>query len=175
MLEPIQQSFWCVSRGVKIPAPTEVVWEAIAAPGNLEACHPFVSENPVEKWPGAGAKDMVRYYSGLTYYREFCAWEGGQGYDLLIGKKRKLNSKVFWRVESCGEKESTLSITVRFLEKPGLKVLYYWFPILVYLRPLMKKYLDSVVGGYKYFITTGEPVPRNHFGALMPFSPSGAG
>jgi hypothetical protein len=154
-----------------IPAPAGKVWEAIATPGSLESCHPFVKENPVEKWPGIGARDMIRYYSGLTYYREFCAWEEGQGYDLLIGKKGELIHKVLWRIEPCGENESTLTITVCIMEIIGRKRLLYWLPILVYYRPLMKKYLDAVVGGYRYFITTGKPVPRNHFGALDVFSP----
>ena len=171
MLEPTKKSFWCISRTTKVPAPSEKVWEAIAAPGGLESCHPFVEENPVEAWPGVGAKDMIRYYSGLTYYREFFAWVEGEGYDLWIGRKPQLNYKVLWRVQPCGENESTLTITVCSPGITGWKKLIPWFPILVYFRPLMKKYLDSVVGGYKYFITTGEPVPRNHFGALMPFSP----
>lgn len=171
MLEPPQKSFWCMSRGTKIPADTEKVWEAIASPGSLESCHPFVEENPVEVWPGTGAQDIIRYYSGLTYYREFCTWEEGEGYDLWIGKKGRLNYKVLWRVEPCGEHESTLTITVCYPEITGWKKMIAWFTLLVYFRPLMKKYLDSVVGGYRYFITTGEPVARNHFGALMPFSP----
>jgi hypothetical protein len=171
MLEPIKKSFWCMSRGTKIPAPADKVWGAIATPGSLESCHPFVDANPVEAWPGAGSKDMIRYYSGLTYYREFYAWEEGEGYDLMIGKKGQLNYKVLWRVEPCGENHSTLTITVCSPQVTGWKKLISWFPILIYFRPLMKKYLDSVVGGYKYFIATGEPVPRNHFGSLMPFSP----
>ena len=171
MLEPHIKSLWCVSRTAQIPAPSEKVWEAIASPGSLESCHPFVEENPVEIWPGVGAQDMIRYNSGLTYYREFFAWEEGEGYDLMIGKKGQLNYKVLWRVQPCGENESTLTITVCSPKVTGWKIIYYWVPILVYFRPLMRKYLDSVVGGYKHFIVTGQPVPRNHFGALMPFSP----
>ena len=114
---------------------------------------------------------MIRYYSGLTYYREFFAWEEGKGYDLMIGRKGRLNYKVLWRVEPCGENESTLTITVFYPQVKGSKKLISWVPVLFYFRPLMRKYLDSVVGGYRYFIATGEPVPRNHFGALLPFSP----
>ena len=171
MLEPNPKTFWCVSRTAQIPAPAEKVWEAIASPSSLESCHPFVEENPVEVWPGVGARDMIRYYSGLTYYREFYAWSEGEGFDLMIGKKGRLNYKVLWRVEPSGEQESTLTITVCYPETTGWKKVIAWLTLLVYFRPLMKKYLDSVVTGYKYFITTGEAVPRNHFGALMPFSP----
>lgn len=171
MLEPVENSFWTVSGTTRIPAPASKVWEAIASPGSLESCHPFVEKNPVEKWPGVGAKDVVCYYSGLTFYREFCAWEEGVGYDLRIGTEGKLNNKVFWRVQSCGRDKSSLTITVRPLAITGCKNLVYWIPILVFYRPLLDKYLASVVSGYKHFITTGKPVSRNQFGALKVFSP----
>ncbi len=172
MLEQIESSFWTVSATAEIPASADRVWAAVASPGSLESCHPFVERNPVEEWPGAGARDVIYYYSGLTYYREFCAWEEGEGYDLLIGKRGNLNSKVFWRVQSLGESESTLTISVRTLDTTGWKKLIYWVPLLLYIRPLMERYLESVVSGYRYFVTTGEPVSRNHFGALKPFSPA---
>ena len=121
MLSPIPKTFWCVSGTAKIPAPTEKVWEAIASPGSLESCHPFVEENPVEEWPGVGARDMIRYYSGLVYYREFYTWSEGEGYDLMIGKKGQLNYRVLWRVEPSGEYESTLTITVCYPDTTGLK------------------------------------------------------
>jgi hypothetical protein len=31
--------------------------------------------------------------------------------------------------------------------------------------------LQEHLCGYRYFMTTGKPVPRNHFGALQPYSP----
>ena len=172
MLEPVEHSFWTMSGTAEILAPVEQVWEAIASPGSLESCHPFVEKNPVEAWPGAGAKDQVHYHSGLVYYREFCAWEEGVGYDLWIGTAGRLNSKVFWRVRGCGEQESRLTITVRFPTVTGWKKLFYWVSLLVYYRPLMKRYMNSVVSGYRYFITRGEPVPRNQFGPLRPYSPA---
>ena len=97
MLETVNKSFWCISRTIIIPAPSVKVWEAISDPSSLEACHPFVEENPVNKWPGDGSKDIIRYYSGLTYYREIYVWEEGVGYDLMIGKEGELNSRVLWR------------------------------------------------------------------------------
>ena len=171
MLDQVERSFWTMSGTVEIPAPAKDVWDAIASPGSLESCHPFVERNPVEKWAGAGAKDQVHYYSGLIYYREFYKWEEGAGYDLLIGTKGRLSNKVSWRVRASGEHESTLTITVHPLNITGRKKLIYWAPLLFYYRPLLKRYLHSVVCGYRYFLTTGEPVPRNQFGALRPYSP----
>ena len=114
---------------------------------------------------------MLRYFSGLMFYREFTTWEAGHGYDLMIGRKGRLNSKVQWRLHPFSPDETQLTITVHPMTLTGWKRLIYWLPMLVYLRPLMNTYLDSVVGGYRYFITTGQPVPRNHFGALRVFSP----
>ena len=171
MLEEIHDSFWAMSKTSQIPAPASKVWETIASPGNLESCHPFVERNPVEQWPGVGSKDVIYYYSGLTYHRVFYAWEDGVGYDLNIGKKGNLSSKVFWRVRSSGEDRSSLTITVRPLDPTGWMKLTHWVPVLVFYRPLLDKYLNSVVSGFRYFITTGKPVSRNQFGSLKIFSP----
>ncbi len=171
MLKQFNGSFWNISRTIKIKGPAAKVWDAITSPGSLESCHPFVESNPVQEWPGVGSKDIIHYYSGLTYYREFIAWEEGKCYDLLIGKEGSLDYTVSWRVESRGEEISTLTITVHSPEMRWWKKLMYFFPTLKYFRPLMKEYLDSVIGGYDYFITSGQPVPRNHFGAIKVFSP----
>jgi hypothetical protein len=40
-----------------------------------------------------------------------------------------------------------------------------WLPHLFVLRPRLRAYLESVVRGYEWYITKGEPVPRNQFGA----------
>ncbi len=171
MLEQVEPSFWVVSGVAKIQAPSARVWEAIASPVSLESCHPFVEQNPVDVWPGVGAKDTIYYYSWLTFYREFYAWEEGVGYDLSIGSEGNLNNKVYWRIRPGGKNESTLTITVRALDTSGWKKLLYWAPLLVFYRPLLAKYLYSVVSGYEYFIRIGRPVARNQFGALKPFSP----
>lgn len=126
----------------------------------------------MEQWPGVGARDAIYYYSGLTYYREFDAWEEGAGYDLRIGRKGNLSNTVFWRVLPSGDNESTLTITVRALNVSGWRKLAYWLPFLLFYRPLLAAYLNSVVSGFKHHISTGEPVSRNQFGALRPFSPA---
>jgi hypothetical protein len=138
LLKQFNDSFWNISRTIKIKVPAAKVWDAITRPGSLESCHPFVESNPVQEWPGVGSKDIIHYYSGLTYR---------------------------------GEEISTLTITVHSPEMRWWKKLMYFFPTLKYFRPLMKDYLDSVIGGYDYFITSGQPVPRNHFGAIKVFSP----
>ena len=67
-----------------IDADAQKIWQAISEPGVLERTHPFVEKNPVEQWPGIGAKDTIHYFSGLTLHRDFTYWNEEQGYDLKI-------------------------------------------------------------------------------------------
>ncbi len=47
---------------------------------------------------------------------------------------------------------------------------FSWIVTLLYIRPLLKKYLYSVVNGFEYYLQTGKPVSKNHFGAHPWFS-----
>ena len=77
---------WPVSVGQPIMTPAEKVWETISMVGNLEPCHPFCAQNPIEAWPGDGSRDQVHCLSGWVYERRFCQWIDGVGYDLEIGR-----------------------------------------------------------------------------------------
>jgi len=46
---------------------------------------------------------------------------------------------------------------------------------MLYIRPMLKTYLSSVTRGFEWYVTSGEPVPRNHFGRHSWFSGSKAG
>lgn len=161
---------WPVTGSVVIAAPAERVWEVISAPGNLVACHPFCKDNPVREWPGEGSIDEVHYLSGWIYERHVHAWLEGEGYDLEIGRPGGSRSEVSWRITPLDESRSKLTITVypSFLEdKPAfLRWLAYRFRI----RPLLASYLESVVRGFDWYLTRGEPVPRNQFGPHPWFS-----
>ncbi len=45
-----------------------------------------------------------------------------------------------------------------------------WVPHLIRLRPFLTTYLQSVVRGFEWYVSRGEAVPRNQFGALPYFS-----
>ena len=61
------------------------ILEAIRVPGNLENYHPFCIENKIEKWPGKGSIDYVKYLNKLKYRREFIKWdESGYVLDLSL-------------------------------------------------------------------------------------------
>ena len=86
------------------------ILEAIRLPSNLENYHPFCAENKVEKWPGKGSIDYVKYLNGLKYRRDFIKWDES-GYVLDIGVKSKL-ARVKWLVEGNSE-QSSLKITIK--------------------------------------------------------------
>ena len=167
-----------VTATAEIAAPPEAVWEAISAPGNLEAAHPFVRENPVERWPGVGARDRIVYHNGLRMTRHLFAWHDGAdgvlGYDLDIWHRRASVSRVRWRVTAAGAGRSVLAITVW----PYL--LADWPPAArqvgqaLGVWPMMRWYLRSVVRGFRHVVETKRPVRRNQFGPHPVFSPRAA-
>jgi hypothetical protein len=159
-----------VSKSIIINAQPERVWEVISKPGNLELCHPFCESNPVEKWPGKKPIDYVIYYNGLKYQRIFTDWIEGHGYDLLIGRKEGRKSKVLWRINKSGDSSSELIITIypHIINK-------YPNPInrqieRFYIRPMLRKYLTSVLKGFQRYIISGKPIQKNQFGRHRWFS-----
>ena len=139
-------------------------------PGNLELCHPFCESNPVTAWPGAESHDEVRYLSGWVYERRFERWIEGVGYDLQIGAHGEATSLVSWRLEPFDRAVCVLRITVHPHLLQNVPVALRWLPHILYVRPMLQRYLSSVVGGFEWYVTRGEPVPRNQFGTHPWFS-----
>ena len=161
---------WPVTGSVIIEAQGQRVWDVISAPGNLLACHPFCSDNPVRKWPGEGSRDEVHYLSGWVFERLVHTWLEGEGYDLEIGRAGGSKSDVSWRITELGAGRSLLTITVfpSFLEnKPAI---IRWLAYRLRIRPMLASYLDSVVRGFDWYLTHDEAVPRNQFGTHPWFS-----
>ena len=161
---------WPIAADRVIQVPAEHLWEIISAPGNLEVCHPFCERNPVHEWPGPESRDEVHYLSGWVFERRFRRWLEGVGYDLEIGRPGGRTSRVSWRIEPVGAGSSRLTITVYPFALQKTPVLVRWLPHLLFLRPKLGSYLRSVVGGFDWYATRGEPVPRNHFGRHSWFS-----
>ncbi len=170
-LQKPQNAFrWPVTVEREITAPAQDVWCAISRPGNLELCHPFCESNPVRIWPGPGSQDEVHYLSGWVYERQFRRWIEGVGYDLQIGRKGGGKSLVSWRVIPIDDYCCALKITVCPHALQNLPILIRWIPYVLWLRPLLRKYLDSVVRGFEWHVVRLEPVPRNAFGTHPWFS-----
>ncbi len=145
------------------------MWEVISAPGNLEQVHPFVTANPVHRWPGVGAHDTVEYHGGRVLERRFTAWHEGTGYDLDASDDRGPAAGVQWRLAAAeGGARLTIALTPRMLA--GVPALVRPAPMAA-VRVMMRRYLRAVLAGVEWRVTTGEPVRRNQFGAHPWFSP----
>ena len=155
---------WPVTVTQAIAVPKQTVWDVISMPGNLELCHPFCAENIVQVWPGPDSVDQIRYLSGLVYERRFCRWLDGTGYDLEIRKSDNLVAAVSWRIVPVDDRNSVLTITVYPYLLQNVPLLVRWLPHFFRLRPMLRKYLHSVTNGFEWYVTRGEPVPRDQFG-----------
>jgi hypothetical protein len=136
------------------------ILEAIRVPGNLENYHPFCIENKIEKWPGKGSIDYVKYLNELKYRREFIKWDES-GYVLDIGVKSKL-ARVKWLVDG-NSKASSLKITIE-PELPYKNKIIKWFLWHIYIKHRLQSYIDSVVRGFSEYIHTNTKVTKNKFG-----------
>ncbi len=161
---------WPVAVERRIEAPASRVWEVISLPGNLELCHPFCERNPVEVWPGAESRDVIHYLSGWIYERRFRRWLDGVGYDLEIGEPGGRTSFVSWRITPLDEQSCRLRISVEPHLLQELPAAIRWLPHGAFVRPMLRRYLSSVVRGFEWYVTRGEPVPRDQFGRHPWFS-----
>lgn len=161
---------WPVTVTQPVAAPPEAVWMAISEPGNLEKCHPFCAANPVHEWPGEHSRDEVHYLSGWIFERRFRRWIEGVGYDLDIGRRCGRTSRVSWRIMPEDDSGSSLRITVYPYVLQSIPIVIRWIPHLARVRPMLETYLSSVTRGFEWYVTRGEPVPRNCFGRHPWFS-----
>ncbi len=161
---------WPVSVERVIAAPSQEVWDAISRPGNLELCHPFCASNPVHVWPGPSSQDEVHYLSGWVFVRHFREWIEGVGYDLEIGRSGGGKSQVSWRIIPIGDQSCALRITVCPHALQNLPTVIRWIPHSLWLHPQLRKYLDSVVRGFDWYVIRRKPVPKNAFGKHSWFS-----
>ena len=136
------------------------ILEAIRVPGNLENYHPFCIENKIEKWPGKGSIDYVKYLNKLKYRREFIKWDES-GYVLDIGVKRKV-ARVKWLVEG-NSKTSSLKITIE-PKLPYKNEIINWLLWHIYIKHRLQSYIDNVVRGFAEYIQTKTRVTKNKYG-----------
>jgi hypothetical protein len=158
-----------VSHSRPIAASAGAVWQLMAAPGNLEECHPFCAANPVERWPGVGSQDRVEYYNGRVITRRFAAWQEGVGYDLETTDGGGPVATVSWRLSARGG-GSVLTIAISPQMLGGVPRMVRPIPERAVVRPMLVRYLRAVLQGIEWRVTTGEPVRRNQFGSHRWFS-----
>jgi hypothetical protein len=161
-----------VSLNQSIAWPSSDVWTAISTPGILELCHPFCQANPVTVWPGAESRDEIHYFNGKVHERRFLERIEGVGYSLEIGEHGQETSLVRWRVKGVDRTASILDITVYPYLHQSVPRVVRWLPHVGYLRPMLRRYLTSVVSGSDWYLTQREPVPRNQLDPHRWFSPN---
>ena len=149
---------------------TEELWGLISEPGNLNHAHPYCETNDVLIWTEEERVDRLEYLNGRTYVRRFQTWVPGEGYTLFIGEVGGPQSYVTWAIETFERNGSRLTITVHPHLLASLPTLISFLPHRLWVRPRLRRYLRSVVGGFAHVASTGEPVPRNLFGRHPWFS-----
>jgi hypothetical protein len=169
-VSPLPEFRWPVAVSRMIAAPSSKVWEVISSPGALPLYHPFCEKNPVFEWPGPGSRDEVYYFSGWVFERRIVNWIDDVGFDLEIGRPDGRVSFVSWRIIPQDERRSCISIIIYPHGLQHLPRVVRWAPHLLFLRPRLKQYLRAVANGLDWFITNGQPVRRNQFGAHPWFS-----
>ena len=152
-----------------IDAELPAVWELISKKSNLELFHPFCRNNKVIKWSKENSIDEIEYLNGLVLNRTFCNWIDQVGYDLYINQKGNPPSYVSWRLKRM-ENGCEISISIYPYLFNSANKLFNVIPFYFIVRPLLAKYLHSVIGGMKWYIENGTPTPKNHFGAHKWFS-----
>tara|TARA_B100001250_G_scaffold79672_1_gene65443 strand:+ start:1369 stop:1866 length:498 start_codon:yes stop_codon:yes gene_type:complete len=160
---------WSVNRYALIDCNISRLWKIITIESNLELFHPFCKNNRVIKWLGSDSIDEIEYLNGSIFQRNFCGWINEVGYDLYINQIDKPFSFVTWRLSE-KKNQSVIKITVYpYLFNRGYKIIIF-FPFFFVVRPLLSKYLGSVVGGLKLYAEKEIQVEKNYFGKHFWFS-----
>ena len=154
---------WPVSCKMKIYATKEQLWSLITKPGHLNLFHPFIKSNEVIKWDGVGSKDQLTYLNETSLLRDFIKWNQNIGYTLLIGRKNGQKSKVEWEITTLNN-ETFLSITVHPHLLNSVPRFVSYFPYSLFIKPKLKKYLNSVIRGINWYFENKNPIPKNYFG-----------
>ena len=157
-----------VSNSIDLDFDRQSVWKIISEPGNLNKVHPFCKSNTVVNWNKDKHEDILEYLNGIVLHRNFYKWEEGKGYELEIGRKNARKSKVIWKIT--GDKKSKLNITVYPHVYSNRNKITYFIIHTFFINPGLKKYLNSVLKGYKWYLENKQSVPRNHFGKHKWFS-----
>ena len=149
-----------VQSQLEINKQSNIVLNLIKSQNNLEKFHPFCKKNIVIKWDGKNSEDIVIYHSKKKYIRKFYEWNEN-GYKLEIFEDRKL-ADITWIVNEFNSK-SIIKIKAK-LYLPYKYKLINTIIFNIYVKYVLKSYLNSVVKGLKYYLETNKTVSNNQFG-----------
>ena len=155
-----------VSKKIFLNHNPEVVWEIISSKKSLELFHPYCLKNDVINYK---KKDKLVYLNGLTYIREFSAWKPNNGFVLRIGKKDGKKSKVKWEIKAL---DIGCEVKISIFPYRSSKISKYFYPLvnIFIVKPKLRKYLQSVLLGLKFYLETTTKVKKNQFGKHSWFS-----
>ena len=155
-----------VQSQLEINKQSNIVLNLIKSQNNLEKFHPFCKKNIVIKWDGKNSEDIVIYHSKKKYIRKFYEWNEN-GYKLEIFEDRKL-ADITWIVNEFNSK-SIIKIKAK-LYLPYKYKLINTIIFNIYVKFVLKSYLNSVVKGLKYYLETNKTVSNNQFGKHIWYS-----
>tara|TARA_B100001175_G_C19507004_1_gene641482 strand:- start:755 stop:1237 length:483 start_codon:yes stop_codon:yes gene_type:complete len=155
-----------VSKKIILNHNPDVVWEIISSKNALELFHPYCLKNDVIDYK---KKDKLVYLNGLTYFREFYAWKPNNGFELSIGKKRGKKSKVLWEIKIL-DRGCEVKISVFPYRSSKIPKYFYTIFNILIIKPKLRKYLQSVLKGLKFYLDTNINVKKNQFGKHSWFS-----
>ena len=154
---------------IKLNTEINEVWGLFSKPSHLELLHPFCRSNKIIVWNEQNKTDELTYLNGIVYERNIYSWEKNKGFKLYIGKKEGKKSKVEWKLKSINEVVIlTIEVTPYVSDKFTLKV--YNLVLKFYIIPSLKKYLNCVTKGIKFYLESGKIVKHNQFGSHRWFS-----
>ena len=138
----------------------------IKSPNNLEKFHPFCKTNTIDVWNEYNKIDYVNYYSGKSYKRQFTNINAN-GYTLDVYEDRKL-ATITWTVASINNK-SFIEITADLNMPYSLRIINLII-FHVYVKHVMKRYLNAVTKGLKMYMETKEIIQEDQFGKHIWYS-----
>ena len=156
-----------ISEKIFLNQSNRVVWDTISLKNGLEFFHPFCLKN--KEIRGNKKSDELVYLNGLTYIREFTSWKPNQGFELTIGSKNGKKSKVQWQLQSSG---MGCELKISVFPYKSSKISKFLYPLVNFfvIKPRLKKYLQSVLKGLKYYLDHKQKVQKNQFGEHPWFS-----
>ena len=155
-----------ISKKIFLNHNPDVVWKIISSKNALELFHPYCLKNDVIDYK---KKDKLVYLNGLTYIREFSSWKPNSGFELFIGKKEGKKSKVKWEIKILN---IGCEVKISVFPYRSSKIPKYFYPLLniFIVKPKIRKYLQSVLTGLKFYLDTTVNVKKNQFGKHSWFS-----
>lgn len=138
------------------------LWKHITSPKHLEQCHPFILRH-FGKTTESLISDTIQYQNGVQFTRQSVVWLEGEGYDLLVGRKKGIKNRVAWRIKSADATSCDLTISV---VPESFELSPAWLrgmALKCYINPKVRLYLKAVTSGIKQWTESGYPIDKSAF------------